>query len=517
MVELKRFDPGASRGMRRLRLGFTAALLSVFALAALYFTLGLAEDPALRWRVDLSEVGRNTLDPATEDVLTRLEEPAVVHVFFRRENTLVEAAREEARTRMLDLLLVASKLAPDRIEMKVHDMTALADVQAEFDRLGLGPDALRSDSVNLLVIEQAERHVLIRLEPEIAEIGADPMDPSRAAVLAFRGEEALVDGLLKVAAANRPKLYFSIGHGEASLEDEGLFGLSRLAAELAGDGFDLFEWNGAQNGPLPDDADVLAIVAPTDPFGADELRFVEDFVLRGGRLMVLVNELLVEGEGSLAPVLARFGIMPRPGLVCIPTISQDLGRMTTGLPACAQFQIELAGLNSTHPITKPIWAASRKVPVVRSVWFERGAVPPGGSLQDILVQRKKEAWNDRRDVNGRYDYVIEMGAERFGPFSLAMASELPLGEQEARAIGIGSGVMAANQIFGESTRDFLLNGFNWLAERDFNVRVGFRADKRTQIDVLRGTEILWIRRFAWYGLPGALLAVALLLAWRRRA
>jgi preprotein translocase subunit SecD len=54
VVELKRFDVGASRGMRRLRLGLTAALLSLLAIAALAFTLGLVEDPALRYRVDLS-------------------------------------------------------------------------------------------------------------------------------------------------------------------------------------------------------------------------------------------------------------------------------------------------------------------------------------------------------------------------------------------------------------------------------------------------------------------------------
>ena len=80
---MKRFDVGASRGMRRLRLGLTAALLSLLAIAALAFTLGLVEDPALRYRVDLSEVGRNTLDPATEDLLARLDEPVIAHTFFR--------------------------------------------------------------------------------------------------------------------------------------------------------------------------------------------------------------------------------------------------------------------------------------------------------------------------------------------------------------------------------------------------------------------------------------------------
>lgn len=514
---MNRFDPGASRGMRRLRLGFTAALLSVFALAALYFTLGLVEDPALRYRIDLSEVGRNTLDPATEDLLGRLEEPVVAHVFFRRENSVADIAREAARQRIMDLFLVATKLAPDRFDMQLHDMAAIADVQAEFQRLGLGAEELRSPTINLVVLEQGDRRALVRLEPDIAELGPDPLDPQKAAVVAFRGEEAFVDGLLKVASENRPKVYFSIGHGEARLEDTGALGLSSLQSALAGDGFDLFEWNPTENGPLPEDAAILAVMAPTDPFAEEEVRFVEEFVERGGRLLVLQNENAAGGAADLQSVLQRFGIVVRPGIVCVPTLSQDLGQLTTGLPRCAQFQIELSGLNSSHPITKPLWAAARKVPVVRSLAFERGGLSSKGVLQDLLVQRQQHAWADLPGPNGRLDYSWDFSNEATGPFSLAMAGELKLDEAEARVVALGSGVMGANQLFGESSRDFMLNVFNWLAERDFNVRIGFRKDTRSQLDVVRGTEILWVRRFAWFGLPGALLLVGIVLAWRRRA
>lgn len=514
---MKRFDVGASRGMRRLRLGLTAALLSLLAIAALAFTLGLVEDPAMRYRVDLSEVGRNTLDPATEDLLARLDEPVIAHTFFRRDTSPLDIAREDARTRMLDLFLIASKLAPDRFRMQQHNMNAIADVQAEFQRLGLSSEQLRSNAVNLVVLEQADRHVALRLEPDIAELGPNPLDSTKAAVLRFRGEEALADSLLKVAADNRPRVFFSTGHGEASIEDEGPIGLTSLARTLAGDGFDIGVWNASQNGPLPDEATILAVMAPTDPFGPDELRLIEEFRNRGGRVLVLENERFFGGSGSLQNFLSSYGILSVPGLVCVPTLSQDLGEVTTGIPACAQYLIELAGLNSSHPITKPLWSASRKVPVARSLAFERGIVPSKGTMQELLIQRDRNAWKDLPDANGRFDYVWNFQVEETGPFALAMASEVPMGETTSRAVAIGSGLMAANQLFGESNRDFMLNVFNWLAERDFNVRIGFQQDKRRQIDVIRGTEVIWMRRIAWYGLPGLLLAMGLFLAWRRRA
>ena len=96
-----------------------------------------------------------------------------------------------------------------------------------------------------------------------------------------------------------------------------------------------------------------------------------------------------------------------------------------------------------------------------------------------------------------------------------MATEFPVGELEARVIGLGTSNLASNFYFGDN-RDFLMNCFNWLADREFNVRVALRPDERTVIDVVRGTEILWLRRFAWYGLPGLLAAVGLLLAWLRK-
>jgi len=61
-----------------------------------------------------------------------------------------------------------------------------------------------------------------------------------------------------------------------------------------------------------------------------------------------------------------------------------------------------------------------------------------------------------------------------------------------------------------------LNSANWLAEREFNVRVRRYREERTMMDVTRGTEIVQLRLIAWWGLPGLFAAVGLFLAWRRR-
>ena len=154
--------------------------------------------------------------------------------------------------------------------------------------------------------------------------------------------------------------------------------------------------------------------------------------------------------------------------------------------------------------------------------FERTVAPPGGTLQELLVQRGQATWLDLPDRRGRLNFEWDLGAEVGGPFSLAMAAEFPVGgegsESKSRVIGLGTGGLALNYLVEAPgpNRDFIMNCFNWLAERDFNVRVGYEDEQRTVIDVVRGGEIIILKRFAWYGLPGFLALVGLFLAWRRK-
>jgi hypothetical protein len=497
--------------MRRLRLGAGVLVFSVLAVTALYFVLGLSEDPSLRWRHDFSEVGRNSLDPTTVDLLARLDEPVVAHVFFRRENSVKTAALDDARERVMDLLLVASKIAPDAFSFKSHDLGDIAAANAAMQRLDV-------NEVNTVVLEEGDRHVVLRLEPDICEVGRDMLDPRRYAVASFRGEEALVDGLLKVSSANRPKVLFTIGHSEPDPESDAPEGLSALVRALSGDGFDVGVWTLSEDAPL-EGVDILAIVAPQDPFTDEELTRIHAFVDGGGRLFVGLGPALDESSGSVATLLQRFGMKARPGIVCLPVRDPLTGDMRTDAPACAQFVIEQAGFNSTHPITKALREAARKVQVLQSHVVERTIAPPGGVLQELLVQRAKHSWLDLPDPRGRL-FVWDFDTEPSGPFSLAMSAELPVGEAEedTRVVALGAASLVLNY-FVEApgpNRDFAMNCFNWLAERDFNVRLHFEPKQRAVLDVVRGTELLTLQRFAWYGLPGLLALIGLVLAWRRK-
>lgn len=526
--------PQSTIARRRLRVGFGVALLSVLAVAVLYFVLSLSESSTFRYRHDFSAVGRNSLDPSTEDLLKRLESPVTAHVFFRAENTPVDAAVAEARERYMDLLLVASGVASDRFEFEAYDLT---DVAAASDRMR----SLGLDRVNAIVLTtgegESERRALLRVDAESLDITRDPANPQRFVLRDFRGEEALQEGLLKLSSKNRKRVLVATGHGERDIEGTDELGMQRLGAELAGDGFDVGIWDALENGPIGDDVDILFIAAPRDAYSQEELALVRAFVDRGGRLLVIAGEELYRGAGSTGALLETYGILAEPGRLMAPTLDLMTNQMAQGMVQCGDFFVREAGLNSRHPITKPIWEAALRVRAINTRSFERGMAPNGGTLQSLLAQNAKGAWIDlplfigQHDPRTGYNWSVDVGREKIGAsYSLAMASEFPVeaGEdvplddprRRARVVGIAMPEMASNALFASNqtaNRDFLLNCFNWLAERDFNVRVSLRKDERTMLDVYRGTELITLQRFAWWGLPGLLAGIGLLLGWRRKS
>jgi hypothetical protein len=522
---MRLIDPTLSPGRRRIFLGAGVSLISLAAVALLYFVLGLSEEGRFRFRVDLSEVGRNSLDETTESLLGNLQDPVVANVFFRNENSPLGAAVGEAQGRMIDLLLVASKLNADNFEFVVHDMSDLAATRTKMQELDAEEQSV--------VLAQGDRHALIRLSPDIAEFQALNEGRTAFKMASFKGEEVLVEALLKVSSSNRPRILFSSGHGERDPESMEAIGIGEFAKELSGDGFDVGVWDAGLNGPIGDGVTVLAIIAPEDAFAPEELDLVRAYVERGGRLFVIPGKRLYDGPGSMGELLRDYGMLSQKGVACMPVVNPDTGNAMIGQAACADFTIGDggSGVSATHPVTKPIWEAARKVRISLSRSFDRGQAPKGGLLLDLLTTRGQGGgayfWLDYPDESGQYDWAPGV-EEPTQAVRISMSSEFPVGERanlevpdfdnppdRARVLGVACSDFAANALFSFN-RDFLMNGINWLVEREFNVRVRRHREERTMLDVNRGTEIIALRRFAWWGLPGFFALVGAFLAWRRR-
>lgn len=520
----------------RLAIAAQVALASLLALALAVLATWTAARPGLRARLDLTADRQNTLAPSSATVLAGLPREVAVDVFFRPADPPLREVAQEVHARTRRLLVLARAAAGARLSVEDHDLAGASGgaSRAETRLRELGLRELEPGG--LVVVSSGARTHVLRLRGDLADL--DPGDPQGRfgpprppRLVSWRGEEALVGALLKVAQDDRPKVVFSSGHGELDTAKPDIGGLALLAGELERDGFAVETWDGERTPRIPEDALVLALVGPEQPFTAAERAEIEAFVASGGRLVAASGYEPRPGEGTLVELLAAYGIrIVVDGVVARPLVTAT-GQAYVGDARCSDLVISRA-LISPHPLTDPLRRGDRRIALSVARALERGEAPRGGVLLD-LFRSPDESWRDLAPGGNPLAHDWRPGpGEPLGPFVLGLATVFPAprpapearasvaaarpeSRPESRIVAIGAASAFANENFA-TNRDLLLNAFNWAAAREF--RVGARAKDPVvrRIDVTSGRALPTVHLVSVFLLPGACLALGVWTAWRRR-
>lgn len=509
------------------RIGILSQVLLTLglALAAVLLLTWLSRRQGIRYRLDLTAAGENTLESASLDVLNKLEDELVVDVFFRPVEEPYRQVVAEIQERMFALLLVAQDSLPEKIEIVHHDLSRPAEgaseIEARMRELGL------RHVLNTVVLSYRERSAVLHLRGDIAVI--DPGNPSRQnfvppRILRFRGEEALIEGVLRVSRGAAPKLLFSRGHGERDLYADDAYDLGRLQTALVRDGFDPARWDGDADGPIPDDCRVVAVISPDGPFSRGELQYLRDFLDSGGRLIAAPSPIDQGGEGTLVELLEEYGLRTLSGIVARPVVGAG-GKPGFGVPECAETVVRSDGMAMRHPVTEPLRRGERRVVLPFARALERGELPQGGIFVDLL-RTNEYSWRDLPDPV--HDWEYDAGSEDRGPFRIAIAGWFPplqpvpaqrMGSNQARPesrlLVIGSAEPFTNARL-DANRDFALNTFNWAASREFRVKIAPRDPERRRIEIGVGRTLFTVNLLASAVLPLACLLAGIGVAWLRR-
>ena len=133
-----------SRGFtfaRRLTFGAQVLLAIGLSIAACVLVLDLA---AWRFvRIDLSATGRNTLDPALEELIEGLPEEVTVDAFYDPLRAPYNAISYELQARMREFLRKAYTAHRDRLDVREHSSSDVEEVKAR-------QAELRVDGQNLI-------------------------------------------------------------------------------------------------------------------------------------------------------------------------------------------------------------------------------------------------------------------------------------------------------------------------------------------------------------------------------
>lgn len=423
--------------------------------------------------VDLTEAGLFTLAPQTKQVLHALPRDVTVYAFY-------PAGR---RAQALDMLRRYSEES-HRFHYELVDPDADPDRAQKYGVTQYGTLVVVSEGAT-------SKAPPVKVEP----------DPNGQGGLTI-SEEKLTNALLKVARTSARDVYFLEGHGEGDINSTELNGYSRVATALTDQAFVVKPMFLARDPNVPADCAALIIAGPATTPLPGEMKAIEAYLDRGGRVLALVDPAPGAGMESF---LDDWGISVGHDLVVDTSGAGQAYGAGPAMPLVKDY-------NAGHPITRDFRLLTF-FPLARSVTPK---ATPGDADVMPIAQTSPESFAEPYSGGERHAR-FQAGHDRRGPIVLACAvARQTTSGKEARLVAIGSSNFVSNAFFDKAGNgDLFLNCVNWLASEDqlIAIRPRPRQDHRVELTDAAMRGIFWLVVVA---MPAAALAAGCVVAWRRR-
>jgi ABC-type uncharacterized transport system involved in gliding motility auxiliary subunit len=343
----------------------------------------------------------------------------------------------------------------------------------------------------------------------LAEMDFSGMEMGQApSVKGFKGEQLFTGAILQLSEGRKPKVLFTTGHGERSLDSQAPDGLGGIQQILGADNFDVEEWSSLGKAAIPPGTDLVVVAGPKSPFLNPELDALRVYLNDGGRLLALLEPNLGQAEGS-GPTpsgferwLDQFGVRLDSDVVVDPP------KAIPGYTAASLGADEYGD----HPVTNAL--SQSHLPVMFSVARSVGKGAGQGITVTELIHTSGEGWGE---TNLSALAEVERGPQDVaGPVPLGVAAEGERNGKKMRLVVFGDADFASNQLIQVNPPNgFLLsNALNWLVEREALLAIPPRKTEQVRLSLTK--EQSW----TIYGVALALLpllaAIAGGVVWSRR-
>ena len=399
------------RGARALR----ASTALVFVLALVFAALAVRF--ALRFDIplDVPMLGLSSeLSSRTRGVLSESSGEISVTCFL---------ARSDPRFRPLGHLLRTFRRSSESLggaRFNVRFVDPRWDLGAA-ERL-----AARGVSEDSLVLEKGRRLVVLPLKDGC-------------------GERLLASTVRRLTTpAQRHSVYWLTGHGEASLDGYGLYGLSDVSRELAREGYSNKPLDLAADADVPADCALVVLAGPREALARVELDRLDAYLRAGGRLLALIG---TEEARALAPLLTSWGVK-----TAVASLA-DAKTLSGGDVIVSDF--------SDHPVAAPLRGS--RIVLDKPAAFAASAVATSGTSADNIVFTPLASLGD-----SAFAVAVERGT--------GAGDDLAI--RPTRLVVVGDPTFALNGSLASranANRDFLLNCVAYLSGTDATGASGTEA------------------------------------------
>lgn len=458
----------------------TALIAAIAVLAGVW----AARHPS-RW--DVSALRRNSLDPATRDVVAALPERASLTILAPTLGGL-EPLYDEV-TRVARLLAEVGPV----VVRSVDPATLPGGLDAAAKLAGLQPKELAQGGG--VVVEVGDRRTIVDVF-ELASFDRSSGGAPMFAELAI--EQSLAGALAELALRAPMSVCAATGHGEMSLTAADAGGSDWIAVgnRLRGAGIAVVE---VARGTSLEGCAAMIVAGPTTPWTASEALAVQQFVQRGGGLIVAASSRPA-AKGELAATGLE-GILAPEGLGLPVAIAVDPTLAIRELPGA----LMIINGYAKHDINAGFVAARR------TLWLQpRVVVAQHGAT--ALVLASADSWGERDLDHGPPQKNAD---DLRGPVAVAALGA----HHRVIAIGSAESLTSAALLGGASAADlWLVQAVNFAAGRAMakssgasrpvtQVRLAMTASERRRVVALSVVGIPLV----WFVLGG------IVVVWRRRS
>jgi len=403
--------------------------------------------------LDLTENNRNTLSPASIELLKKIDGPISITSFVKKNEQIEKFIRRYQRYK--------------------------EDISLSFVDPDIEPQLARENGVRVkgeLVLRFGERRENLQTLTE----------------------QAMSNVLQRLARSAERYIVFLEGHGERSPRGRANHDVADWAAQLQARGLNTQTINLGVNQKIPGNAAALVIAGPQVDLLPGEMSIISRYLADGGNLLWLADPGELYGLGALAEQL---GIEFLPGMIVDPT-TQRLGLDDPRITVIAEYGGQAVTNNFANLTLFP--QASAIDLVEGSEW-----------QAEAFLITAADSWSETGPLQG--ELALDPGEDIPGPLNLGViltrnqSNDTP---QQQRIIVIGDGDFLSNQYLGNAgNQDLGLNLINWLSRDDAFLDIP--AKTATDLSLELSPSTAGIIGLIFILLPIVLLIGGFLI-WRRR-
>lgn len=322
----------------------------------------------------------------------------------------------------------------------------------------------------------------------------------------LEAEHAFTSAILEVTGTVQLQIYFLTGHGEADIYDPSPGGYSSVREGLKDNLFKTAPLDLLVSDEVPGDAAVLVLAGPSSdqPLTDRELQLIIQYMLDGGRLLVLANP---DRPANINRILAGWGVLVGKGTIIDPTsysapnidspsvdrTNNIFGLATTYFPGAAEIILLSAEFEDFVRIEPLLWTTG-----------------------DAYIDKDYDP-----NLTPQFDAATdEVGSRMIG---VAVALTPPASEDTeeeavflAELIVIGDSDFASNQhFFNGGNSDLFLTSVNWLTTGSDLISID-RKFLQTRRLILRPEAKAFIDVSSMALLPLLIFAAGGVIWYRRR-